>query len=109
MNQDADDSALVSRALDGDGGAFETLITRHQRALYTIACRMLGNRDEARDALQAALADLLDHSAPVLRSALGANPHLAATHVDEIDYVAPATVGGWVAFSPPSHRLDDEP
>jgi MoxR-like ATPase len=60
--------------------------------------------------LQAALADLLDHSAPVLRSALGANPHLAAvTQVDEIDYVAPATVGGWVAFSPPSHRLDDEP
>ena len=51
----------MSRALDGDGGAFETLITRHQRALYTVACRMLGNRDEARDALQAALVRAYQH------------------------------------------------
>jgi hypothetical protein len=60
--------------------------------------------------LRAALADLLDHSAPVLRSALGANPHLAAsTQLEATDYVGPATVGGWVAFSPPSNLLDDEP
>jgi hypothetical protein len=59
--------------------------------------------------MRAALADLLDHSAPVLRSALGANPHVAAgTAPDAADIVAPAAVGGWVAFSS-SARLLDEP
>jgi RNA polymerase sigma-70 factor (ECF subfamily) len=61
LNQDAEDSALVRRALDGDAGAFETLVTRHQRALYTVACRMLGNRDEARDAIQGALVKAYEH------------------------------------------------
>lgn len=61
MNQDADDRALVSRALEGDTGAFEALVTRHQRALYTVACRMLGNRDEARDAVQGALVKAYEH------------------------------------------------
>jgi RNA polymerase sigma-70 factor, ECF subfamily len=63
LKQDADDPMLVSRALEGDADAFETLVTRHQRALYTVACRMLGNRDEAQDALQAALVKVYEHLA----------------------------------------------
>ena len=50
--------------------------------------------------LVSALDDLIDHSAPVLRSALGANPHITedSDHeaLDEQD--SPATVAGWTAF-----------
>jgi SpoVK/Ycf46/Vps4 family AAA+-type ATPase len=51
--------------------------------------------------LEAALADLLEHSPPVLRSSLGANPHLAAEGValEPSHHPAPGTVGGWVAFA----------
>jgi hypothetical protein len=47
-----------------------------------------------------ALDDLLEHSAPVLRSSLGANPHLAE-HLDPETWEpgAPTAVGGWTAFS----------
>lgn len=61
LSQDADDEALVGRSLSGDAGAFETLVTRHQRALYTVACRMLGSREEARDAVQCALIKAYEH------------------------------------------------
>ena len=59
--QDADDAALVNRSLAGDAAAFETLVTRHQRALYTVACRMLGNKEDAADALQGALIKAYEH------------------------------------------------
>jgi len=54
FSQDNDDAAAVERCLSGDTAAFETLITRYQRVLGTVAYRMLGNRDDARDATQAA-------------------------------------------------------
>ena len=47
-----EDEQLVARCQDGDGGAFETLLERHQSALFALAYRMLGNREEAMDALQ---------------------------------------------------------
>jgi RNA polymerase sigma-70 factor (ECF subfamily) len=50
--QDAEDHALVGRCLAGDTAAFETLVTQHQRVFFTVALRMLGNRDEASDAVQ---------------------------------------------------------
>jgi RNA polymerase sigma-70 factor (ECF subfamily) len=50
--QDAEDLALVGRCLAGDTAAFETLVTKHQRVFFTVAIRMLGNRDEASDAVQ---------------------------------------------------------
>jgi hypothetical protein len=58
--------------------------------------------------LTAALDDLLEHSPPVLRSLLGANPHLA----DNVQIVAsplpvPQTVGGWVAFGGPTAFGDE--
>jgi RNA polymerase sigma-70 factor, ECF subfamily len=61
--QDADDAALVSRSLAGETTAFETLVSRHQRPLYTVAYRMLGNREDAADALQGALIKAYEHLA----------------------------------------------
>lgn len=61
--QDADDAALVGRSLSGDSTAFETLVGRHQRALYRVSCRMLGNREDAADALQGALIKAYEHLA----------------------------------------------
>ncbi len=61
LHKDADDAALVSRSLAGEQAAFETLITRHQRPLFTVACRMLGNQDDARDAVQTALGKVYQH------------------------------------------------
>ena len=49
---DMDDEQLVERCRGGDGGAFEALILRHQAACFSLAARMLGNRDEAMDAFQ---------------------------------------------------------
>lgn len=60
---DADDAALVSRSLTGDGTAFEALVARHERVLFTVACRFLGNRDDARDAVQGALIKAYEHLA----------------------------------------------
>lgn len=52
LSQDVEDAALVERSLGGDQRAFEALVQRHQRVLFTVAIRMLGNRDDAADAAQ---------------------------------------------------------
>ncbi len=39
-------------AAAGDEAAFEALVHRHQRALFNLALRYLGDRDEAQDAVQ---------------------------------------------------------
>jgi RNA polymerase sigma-70 factor (ECF subfamily) len=51
---DSSDAELVARVLDGDVGAFGFLIRRYQDAYFRFATRMLGNRDDADDALQSA-------------------------------------------------------
>lgn len=43
---------LVRAALDGDAAAFEALVLRHEARVMNIAARLLGARDEARDAAQ---------------------------------------------------------
>jgi hypothetical protein len=60
--------------------------------------------------LRAALADLLDHGAPVLRSSLGANPQLAAAVTYSDDVVTPThgSVSGWFAYSESAAELDDD-
>lgn len=50
--QDADDHAAVARCLAGDSAAFEVIVERHQRVLFTVAFRMLGDYDAANDAVQ---------------------------------------------------------
>jgi RNA polymerase sigma-70 factor (ECF subfamily) len=54
LYKDEEDAAIVARCLSGETAAFETLVTRYQTVLHRVACRMLGNRDEARDATQSA-------------------------------------------------------
>lgn len=52
ISQDADDHTAISRCLQGDRSAFEPLVVRYQRVLFTVALRILGNRDDANDAAQ---------------------------------------------------------
>ena len=50
---DADeDSELVSLCKKGDLGAFEALVQRHQKRMFNIAYRMLGDYDEAANIVQ---------------------------------------------------------
>jgi RNA polymerase sigma-70 factor, ECF subfamily len=46
------DAAEVARARAGDEAAFETLVSRHEDALYRLARRMLGREEDAVDAVQ---------------------------------------------------------
>jgi len=52
MSDASDDAACVARCLKGDTAAFEPLVTRYQRALFTVALRLTANREDARDATQ---------------------------------------------------------
>jgi RNA polymerase sigma-70 factor (ECF subfamily) len=52
FTSDTDDLALVRQSLAGQSEAFGTLITRYQKVMYTVALRMLGNPEDARDATQ---------------------------------------------------------
>jgi len=52
VSQDAHDDLLVTRCLRGDTTAFEGIVERYQRVLFTLALRMLGDYDEAVDAAQ---------------------------------------------------------
>lgn len=56
-----DDSELVTRSLAGDSGAFGELVERYQRVLYQLAYRVLHDREEARDATQAAFVRAWTH------------------------------------------------
>ena len=61
LSQDAEDAALVSRVLAGDVAAFELLVERYQRPLFTVAFRMLGSREDAADATQNALVRIYEN------------------------------------------------
>jgi len=46
------DAETVRRARTGDQGAFEQLVLNHQRRTFNVACRILGDYDEALDLTQ---------------------------------------------------------
>ncbi|MFA5027414.1 MAG: sigma factor, partial [Candidatus Methylomirabilota bacterium] len=46
------DRRLVERVRAGDLRAFEALVRRYERFVFTLALRMLGDRDEADDVAQ---------------------------------------------------------
>jgi len=48
------DEAIVREVLDGRTGAFEVLVERYQAVLFNLALRILGDHDDARDAVQTA-------------------------------------------------------
>src|SRR5262245_37927861 len=47
-----DEVQWVARCLRGDSQAFECLVLRHQRVVFTVALRLLGDYEDARDATQ---------------------------------------------------------
>src|SRR6185436_10000538 len=49
---DADEVQWIARCLRGDAQAFEWLVLRHQRVLFTVSLRLLGDYEDARDATQ---------------------------------------------------------
>ena len=50
---DADDDLIsVARCLQGDSAAFEAIVRRYERVLFSVARRILGNYDDALDATQ---------------------------------------------------------
>jgi len=53
MVEASDESALVLRCQEGDARAREELVTEYERVVYTLAFRMTGDREEARDITQA--------------------------------------------------------
>lgn len=54
MVDEVPDADLVARCLGGDVEAFEPLVRRYERVLFTVAIRMLGDREDARDVTQEA-------------------------------------------------------
>jgi RNA polymerase sigma-70 factor (ECF subfamily) len=51
---DAGDAALVREVVEGHVDAFETLVRRHQRPVYSAILRMVRDAEEARDLAQTA-------------------------------------------------------
>jgi RNA polymerase sigma-70 factor (ECF subfamily) len=47
-----DDEPLIRQTLAGDASAFGAVVTRYQKVLYSVAVRMLGNAEDARDVTQ---------------------------------------------------------
>src|SRR5918998_5458404 len=52
--RELDDSVLVERTRNGDRRAFSELVRRHQSVVYRSCYRILGDREDARDASQEA-------------------------------------------------------
>jgi RNA polymerase sigma-70 factor, ECF subfamily len=52
MLEPTEDADLVARCLRGDRAAFEPLVTRYERVLFTVALRLTGEYEDARDATQ---------------------------------------------------------
>ena len=57
------DPDLVRRFQGGEERAFDLLMARHERRVYNLAYRMLGNPDDARDATQDAFLSCFRHLA----------------------------------------------
>jgi RNA polymerase sigma-70 factor (ECF subfamily) len=47
-----DDATLVRLSLAGETEAFGVLVTRYQKVMYTVALKMLGNAEDAKDVTQ---------------------------------------------------------
>jgi RNA polymerase sigma-70 factor (ECF subfamily) len=124
FDDDTPDDTLVTRAQGGDRAALGLLVRRHQRAVFALCLRYVGDADEAADLCQRAfvrvmtkLGDLRD--AGVFRAwVLRIGAHLALNHIrdnarfvpddDEVDRAAdPAWTGSrQPALAPAFDRLE---
>jgi RNA polymerase sigma-70 factor (ECF subfamily) len=57
------DTELVRRAKAGELGAFDELVTRYERRVYSLAYRMLANQQDAEDVTQQAFLSAVKHLA----------------------------------------------
>jgi RNA polymerase sigma-70 factor (ECF subfamily) len=58
---DDPDRELVARWKSGDMGSFEELVRRHEKRVFRLLLRMLGNREEAEDVAQETFLSLYRH------------------------------------------------
>lgn len=58
-----DDGDLVRRAKAGEYPAFEALVSRYERPIYTLARRIVGNAEDAEDVVQESFASVVEHLA----------------------------------------------
>ena len=56
-----DDRVLVTRAKAGEFDAFEQLVTRHERRVYSVAMNILRRRHDAEDVVQTTFLSALEH------------------------------------------------
>ncbi len=49
---DGSDAAVVAQVRAGDSDAFRVLVDRHARTIFRLACRMVGNEQDADDVVQ---------------------------------------------------------
>jgi RNA polymerase sigma-70 factor, ECF subfamily len=63
------DEALLAAHLRGDPQAFGALVARHERRIYGLCLRILGNREDAEDAAQEAFLAALRRAATFRRAA----------------------------------------
>jgi RNA polymerase sigma-70 factor (ECF subfamily) len=56
-----DDALWVSRCLQGDASAFEVLVRRYQRVVYSVAYRLTGSLEDAQDVAQNAFLRAYEH------------------------------------------------
>jgi RNA polymerase sigma-70 factor (ECF subfamily) len=66
---DPSDEALLAAYLRGDPQAFGQLVNRHERRIYGLCLRILGNREDAEDATQEAFLAALRKAASFRRAA----------------------------------------
>ena len=66
---DPSDESLLAAHLRGDPRAFGTLVTRHERRIYGLCLRILGNREDAEDATQEAFLAALRKASTFRRAA----------------------------------------
>lgn len=57
---DASDAELVDRLRAGDAAAFDALAVRHMRRAFSVAYRLLGQREDAEDLVQETLLTVLE-------------------------------------------------
>ncbi len=55
------DSELVRKAKRGDYDAFQKLVSKYERRLYTLALRILRQREDAEDVVQEAFLSVMEH------------------------------------------------
>ncbi len=60
-DQDESDKQLIKKILDGQKGALNELLSRHQPYIYNIAWKMVGNPDDAADLSQEALIKIISN------------------------------------------------